>query len=118
MEVRGLRVEHEGDPPVVVLRIVGRIDPLDLPFVEEAGKNLISGGEKRFVVDLSETEYISSTGVGLLLYYQHVLSQKGGCLKLTAPFGSVQRTFETTKLDDIFDIHATREEAVAAAQKC
>jgi anti-sigma B factor antagonist len=115
--IPGFRIEREGAPEVVVLSIVGRINPLDLPVVEEAGNELISGGATRVVVDFSETEQITSTGMGLLLYYRHVLAGRDGCLLLAAPSDSVLRMLQSSNLDRVFKIYANRQEAVAAAER-
>jgi len=76
----------------------------------------VAGGTKRFVVDFSEAEGVSSMGLGLLLYYQNVLSGRGGGLVLAAPSAPVLRALTDANLERVMAIYGTVDQAVAAVR--
>ncbi len=70
-------------------------------------------GVKRVIINLSKVEYLDSTGLGVLIGGLKRLREAGGNLVLVAPGMRIQRIFEITGLNKIFDIYATEEEAAA-----
>jgi anti-anti-sigma factor len=116
-EIPGFQVDCSFGEDVAVLRIVGRVAPADLSMVEETGRELINKGCRRFAVDLSQAEHVTSTGMGLMLYYRHVLQRSGGGLVLSCPTDNVRRLLENTNLDKVFQVYPGLEEAVAALRK-
>ncbi|MBF0541103.1 MAG: STAS domain-containing protein [Nitrospirae bacterium] len=50
-----------------VLQISGRFDINDFENFSETSKTLINKGVKKYIVDLSETEYLDSSALGMLL---------------------------------------------------
>lgn len=117
MEIPGFETERTPEGDVVIARVVGRVAPDDVPRAEEAGKGLVAGGLCRMVVDLSRAEGISSTGIGLIVYYRNVLSRRGGGLVLAGPHGVVLRAIRGVKLEKTVPIFDTVDEAVAAVRK-
>jgi len=68
----------------------------------------------KVVFDLSKLRFIDSSGLGAFLSCLRQLSKKGGELKLCGMSTQVYQTFELVRMNRIFDIYATRNEAVAA----
>ncbi len=79
----------------VVLRPSGSINSTTVPQLDSSIGELIDTGRLTIVVDLSETEFISSSGVGLLLGTVSSLREKGGDLV----FMNIPKL-----INDIFDI--------------
>jgi anti-anti-sigma factor len=50
-----------------VLQISGRFDINDFENFSETSKTLINKGVKKYTIDLSETEYLDSSALGMLL---------------------------------------------------
>jgi len=103
---------------MVLLRIVGRLDPDQTIDAEQTVLDeYIRQGHSKVVVDLSEAEHVSSTGIGLLLYYSRQLPKRGGRLVVVRPEGHIARVLEMTHLDRALTICDSREEAFAAADR-
>jgi anti-anti-sigma factor len=98
----------------------------DVTIVKIAVDALDSGNEKRFkkevipilepnskvVLDLSEVDFIDSSGLGVLLScYRHV-GAAGGDLRLCNLNEQVRTLFELVRMHRVFDIYDTREEAL------
>ena len=74
----------------------------------------LEGGARKFVVDFTRTGYIDSSGLGVLVSLSKKIREQGGDLRLAGLNEDLQTLFELTKLDTLFSILRTPEEAVAA----
>jgi anti-sigma B factor antagonist len=70
----------------------------------------------KVVVDLSQLGFIDSSGLGALLSCLRRQTSSGGELKLCGLSKSIRALFELVRMHRVFDIHNTREEALAASQ--
>ncbi len=71
----------------------------------------------RLVVDLSEIEIIDPAGLGELVIALMWTQAKGCELKLAAPSSTVHQLLELTSLLQVFETHATVEEAVLSFRR-
>ncbi|MEE9450111.1 MAG: STAS domain-containing protein [Ignavibacteriaceae bacterium] len=78
----------------------------------EAIENALDHNKKKIVVDLSDVQFISSWGIGILMYGYTTATNKGGEFKLAAVSEKISKTFAKTKLDNVFQKFATVEEAL------
>jgi len=74
----------------------------------------LEGGARRFLVDFAGTGYIDSSGLGVLVSLSKKIREQGGELRLAGLNEDLQTLFELTKLDTLFAITRTAEEALAA----
>ena len=74
----------------------------------------LEGGERKFLVDFSDTGYIDSSGLGVLVSLSKKIREQGGELRLAGLNDDLQTLFELTKLDTLFAITKTPAEALAA----
>jgi anti-sigma B factor antagonist len=74
---------------------------------------LESGGRK-FLIDFPGTGYIDSTGLGVLVSLSKKIREQGGELRLAALNDDLRTLFELTKLDTLFQISKSRDEALAS----
>ncbi len=74
------------------------------------------GHNNRIVLDLSEMEYIDSTGLCAIVYALQRISDSSGALKLAALQSKPRVVFDITKAYKIFDIYDTVEAARAAIE--
>lgn len=100
----------------VVLEPVGRLESKTSPDLDKKVVALLAAGERRFVVDLGSTEYVSSAGLRVLLMLAKKLSGGGGRLALCGLNAQVREVFEIAGLGALFAIHPTRAAALAAAE--
>ena len=75
---------------------------------------MIAKGAKHVVIDLSETTFIDSTTLGVLVGGVKRLRTNDGQLSLVCSDRNITKIFEITGLDRVFTIHSSRDEAVAA----
>jgi len=68
----------------------------------------------RLVLDLSGIGYIDSSGCSAILTAVRMLGEVGGELKLCCLTGQVTEAFRLTRMNQILDIFATREDAIQA----
>jgi anti-sigma B factor antagonist len=69
------------------------------------------------VIDISKLRYINSSGIGVLITVLTKFRNKGGEVFLLKPSESVQKLLVITKLNAIFQIAKTEEEALELAKK-
>jgi len=69
------------------------------------------------VIDISKLRYINSSGIGVLITILTKFRNKGGEVFLLKPSESVQKLLVITKLNAIFQIAKTEEEALSLAKK-
>jgi anti-sigma B factor antagonist len=70
-------------------------------------------GNRRFLFDLSETKFMNSLGLGVIVSCWASIRREGGELKLCSVGPRVQATFEVTGLDTLFEIRPDRATALA-----
>jgi anti-sigma B factor antagonist len=101
-----------GGSYVVVL--TGEVDLLGAPELKDALRAAIADGASRVVVDMTQTRFIDSTTLGVILGASKRLRPEGGELVLVIDHPSIRKIFEITLLDRAFEIFETRAEALAA----
>jgi anti-anti-sigma factor len=69
-------------------------------------------GERKFVIDFAQTGYIDSSGLGVLVSLSKKIREQGGELRLSSLNEDLRTLFELTKLDTLFKIADTRDEAL------
>ena len=97
-----------------VIELGGEVDLYTAPEFKERMVELIEGGKKSIVVDLSKATFIDSTTLGVLVGGVKRLRTNEGQLSLVCSDRNITKIFEITGLDRVFPIHATRAEALAA----
>jgi anti-sigma B factor antagonist len=70
----------------------------------------------KLVLDLSRLHFVDSSGLGVFISCLRKLNAKGGDMKLCGMSKQVRAVFELVRMHRIFDICATREEAVRMFQ--
>jgi len=69
------------------------------------------------IIDISQLRYINSSGIGVLITILTKFRNKGGEVYLLNPSESVRKLLIITKLNSIFNIVATEEEAITQSKK-
>jgi anti-sigma B factor antagonist len=89
--------------------IVGNRQELKQKVLEE-----LEGGARKFMIDFSNTGYIDSSGLGVLVSLSKKIREQGGELRLANLNEDLRTLFELTKLDTLFHIAADRQEALTS----
>ena len=66
---------------------------------------LIEDGQKNFIFNFSQCDFIDSTGLGALVSIYKKCAEKGGSIKLKSLKPEVEKLFKLTRLDKVFEIH-------------
>jgi anti-anti-sigma factor len=78
---------------LVIISVKGRMDTIAAPKFEERLSDLISKGERKFQIDLSSLEYISSTGLRSILLITKKLKAENGEIAFSGLRGPVKEVF-------------------------
>jgi anti-sigma B factor antagonist len=105
--------DEEIDNESHVIELGGEVDLYTAPEFKERLVQLIEGGKKRIVVDLSQATFIDSTTLGVLVGGVKRLRPAGGSLAIVCTDQNITKIFEITGLDRVFPIHDSREDALA-----
>jgi anti-sigma B factor antagonist len=89
--------------------IVGNRQELKQKVLEE-----LEGGERKFLIDFTNTGYIDSSGLGVLVSLSKKIREQGGELRLANLNEDLRTLFELTKLDTLFNIADSRDAALSA----
>lgn len=108
-----MTVEEFRQGGVVVLRPQGRLDSGAAPDLERQLMSQVSGPRPMIVVDMAGIDYISSSGMRILLLAAKRAKQAGGELGLCAPQEHVLDVLKISGLVRAFRIHAAAEAAVS-----
>ncbi len=94
---------------VAVFQVNGEINISTSPDLKKHFEKLAA---KKVVVDLTEVGYVDSSGLATLVEMLKKTKSQGGSLGLAGMSEKVRSLFEITKLDKLFPIFASQEEAV------
>ena len=100
---------------VQALDLEGEVDVYTAPVLRQAIMDQVEGGVKHLLINLAGVEYLDSTGLGILIGGVKRLKEQGGSLRLVGPSARIQRIFEITGLNKIFDVYASEQEALGTA---
>ncbi|MBC8160054.1 MAG: anti-sigma factor antagonist [Roseiflexaceae bacterium] len=99
---------------VSLFSLSGRLDAVASQQALERPRAAIAGGIRRVLLDLSEVSFMSSSGLRALLLLRKDLLAHGGELRLCGLREHVQEVFALTGFTQVFAIHLSREDALAA----
>ena len=72
----------------------------------------LEAGERKFLVDFTQTGYIDSSGLGVLVSLSKKIRDEGGELRLAGLNDDLKTLFELTKLDTLFTISDSAADAL------
>lgn len=79
--------------------------------------SLLEEGKKAVVLDMSKVQFINSSGLGLLIGTVNALRSAGGTLKVAGASEKIRTLIKITKLEGLFELYSSVDEAVAAVKK-
>jgi anti-sigma B factor antagonist len=102
-------------PETTVIALSGELDLYSCPEFKEELLRVIGTGATLVVIDLTETTFIDSTALGVLIRGVERLKIQEGRLVVACSDPNIVKIFEVTGLDRIFTVHRSRDEALAHA---
>ena len=97
---------------IKVIAISGSLDTNTSPEAQNHVDQLIEAGIKKLIIDFTHLDYISSSGLRVLLGVAKQLSANEGELRLCGMNDIVSEVFEISGFDSILKIVTSRDEAV------
>jgi anti-sigma B factor antagonist len=97
-----------------VISLGGEVDLYTAPEFKQQLLEVIGQGAHKVVVDLTDTTFIDSTTLGVLVGGVKRLRANDGQLSLVCSDRNITKIFEITGLDRVFTIYPSRAEAVSA----
>jgi anti-sigma B factor antagonist len=107
-----IKTEQLGDDAFVI-SLAGEVDLYTAPEFKQQLLEVIGQGGKQVIVDFSDTTFIDSTTLGVLVGGVKRLRTNEGQLSLICGDKNITKIFEITGLDRVFTIYPTRDEAVS-----
>ena len=95
-----------------VIALAGEVDLYTAPEFKQQLLEVIGQGAKDVIVDFSDTTFIDSTTLGVLVGGVKRLRTNEGQLSLVCSDRNITKIFEITGLDRVFTIYGSRDEAV------
>ena len=97
-----------------IIKVCGELDALVAPKLKERIAKQIELDINKFVIDFGDLVHINSLAIGILRGKLRVVRDLGGDIKLVGLNDHIRTIFEMIGLDELFDIYATEEEAIAS----
>ena len=98
-----------------VLPLKGEVDLHVSPAVTQSLNAMAEKKPERIVIDLSDATYIDSAGLAALILAMQAVEAYGGRFLLAGVDETMRSIFETSRLDQIFEIFPDVDAALAAA---
>ena len=76
--------------------------------------DILENGGKNFIFDLSKVGFLSSLVIATIIFFAKELSTRGGHLKLFSTTNEPLAVLHITRMDKIFEVYKTEEEALAS----
>ena len=103
-------IQKQGD--IVVVDVEGQLIVGNRQELKQKVLDELENGERRFLIDFSQTGYIDSSGLGVLVSLSKKIREQGGELRLASLNDDLKTLFELTKLDTLFQIADSRDRAL------
>ena len=99
---------------VYLISIGGNLDAYSVNDVESKLNSLIDAGQVRLVVSLDKLEYMSSSGLRVLLATLKKVRKQQGDIRLACLKPNIKEVFDISGFNQLFNISDTEETAIAS----
>jgi anti-sigma B factor antagonist len=104
--------DHRLHGELTIVTVGGELDVFTSPKLRERLLDIVEGGGLHLIVDLSDVEFLDSTGLGVLVGIYHRLQAHDGSMTFVGASERLRRVFHVTRLDKIFVIHPSLDDAL------
>ena len=104
-----LKTEEGGG--LLIFKLRGSLDLATSPTVRAALTDATEKGKRELVVDLTQLEFLDSTGLGALIGAHRRATEHGGSLRLIVSDGPISRLLTITGLIRVFAVYHSLEDA-------
>jgi anti-sigma B factor antagonist len=112
-----LTVEIGSKGPWTIVSVAGEIDLFTAPKLREQFLAALDDGTTtdRLLVDLTRVSFMDSTGLGVLIGALRRMNERDGRMALVCSEGPVLRVLELTRLNEVFSIFPSVDDAASGA---
>lgn len=96
----------------VIVGITGRLDTTNYSLLENKLMEMIENNQHKILVECSKMDYISSSGLRILLMALKKITQVKGKFVLCSLQENIHEIFEISGFTSIFEIHPNQEAAL------
>ena len=96
----GFKVVAKDD--VTLIEVGGQLIVGNRQLLKEQVLDQLERGDPKIILDFSKTDYIDSSGLGVLVTLSKKIREQGGQLSLASLSEDLRTLFELTKLDTLF----------------
>ena len=107
-----LDIEHTDKDSATVVYFFGKIDTGTSPEAEKYLNNLIGEGTHNIVLNLEEVDFVSSTGLRVILATGKKLMGKKGKLTICSPNITVNDVLRMSGFNRMFEVYEEEEAAL------
>ncbi len=108
-----MEIDEAKNGDVVLIGLTGRLDSNTSGSLEQKLLALIDKGEKQFIIDFCDLEYISSAGLRVLLLAAKRSKAVNGKIVLSSLKIHIKEVFDLAGFSPVFPICQSREEALS-----
>jgi len=98
-----------------VVDVAGEVDMATSPELRSALKRLTRSSPARIVVNLTDVDFMDSSGIATLVQAMKESKPHGGQVVLAAPSQNLLRVLQLSNLTTLFRIYATVDDAIEVA---
>lgn len=110
-----MNIEQREQDGVIILELAGKIiGGPDATTLNDKLHDLVEKNSKRVVADLSQVNWMNSSGLGILISALTTTRNAGGELKIAAATEKIKKLLTITRLTNVFTLYETVDEAVAS----
>ncbi len=107
MEITERRTED-----IVTLSLSGKLDTTTAKIFEAKILAQIESGDRRFIIDLAQLDYISSAGLRVFVFAAKRLNSANGKIVLCSLKDPVREVFDIAGFSSIFPVYGSHDEAI------
>lgn len=109
-----IKIRESGE--IRIIGFAGRLDTRTFPFAESAINKLLQNQHIKIIINLAETEWISSSGLRVLLVTAKKVSAIKGKLIICSPNEVVKETLDISGFSTILNVTNSEEVALSEFQ--
>ena len=97
-------LKTEGGGETLIFKLRGSLDLATAPTIRAALGEATEKGSQRLIVDLTQLEFLDSTGLGVLIGAHRRAAEHGGSFRLIVKDGPISRLLNITGLIGVFAV--------------
>jgi anti-sigma B factor antagonist len=107
-------IKQEVKGKLVILSLTGRLDTLNFPLLDYEMTLLLDKKQKDFLLDCQDMDYVSSSGLRILLKSLKQVKAVGGKFVLCCLQPQIIQVFKISGFDHLFEICTDKKKAIAS----